>query len=73
MLKLGSFRIFGLADGGRRANWVRFAFLRSGRLDGNPDFEIPGAKRDAAVWWAWLVTPPVFGVALSPITQRIIP
>ena len=25
------------------------------------------------VWWAWLVTPPVFGVALSPITPRIIP
>ena len=24
-------------------------------------------------YWTWLVTPPVFGVALSLITQRIIP
>ncbi len=29
--------------------------------------EIPGSKRDAAVWWARFVTPPVFGVALSLI------
>ena len=25
--KLGSFRIFGSADGGRGANWVRFVFF----------------------------------------------
>ncbi len=34
-------------------NWVRFVYLRAHRSGGrNPDFEIPGSKRYAAVWWA---------------------
>ncbi len=37
--------------------------------EGKADFEIPGSKLDAAVAWAWSVTPPVFGVALS-LTMR---
>ncbi len=68
-------------------NWVRFAFfggggrmrlglfriIRPDRSGGNPDFEIPGSKRDAAVGWARFVTPPVFGVASSLIMGCIIP
>ncbi len=37
------------------------------RSGGNPDFEIPGLERDAGAGWARFVTPPVFGVALSPL------
>ncbi len=61
------FLVVGVAD------WVGFVKLHPGRLGGNPDFDILGSKRDAAVWRARFVTPPVFGVALSSITQRIIP
>ncbi len=39
----------------------------------NSDFGIPGSKRNAGVGWARFLTPPVFGVALSSITQHIIP
>jgi hypothetical protein len=69
-VKLGSFRRNEAGGGG---NWVRFAFFGrlGGRLGsfriiafrqigGDADFEIPGLKRDVAVGWAWLVTPPVF-------------
>ncbi len=54
--ELGSFRrssFWLLAIGcwpGR--NWVRFAYLHAHRSGGNPDFEIPGLKRDATVGWA---------------------
>jgi hypothetical protein len=61
------FLVVGVAD------WVGFVKLHPGRLGGNPDFDISGSKRDAAVWRARFVTPPVFGVALSSIRQRIIP
>ena len=41
--------------------------------EGDADIEIPGLERNATVVLARFMTPPVFGVALSPITQRIIP
>ena len=39
----------------------------------NADFENPGLERDARFGGHWFVAPPVFGVALSRITKRIIP
>ncbi len=75
-MKLGSFRIFGSADGGRGANWVRFAFFGSW---GYPAGGTGGlnlwrhALRAILFLWAWFVTPPVFGVALSLIMPCIIP
>ncbi len=48
-------------------NWVRFAFLGAHRSGENPDFEIPGLRRDAAVGLARFVIPPVFGVGASPL------
>ncbi len=67
------------AFGVRCLYWVRFALYAATdrweseiRTPMNRD-EIPGSKLDAGVGWAWFVTPPVFGVALSAITQRIIP
>ena len=43
------------------------------QIGGDADFEISGLELDATVLWARFVTPPVFGVALSLITHRIIP
>ncbi len=34
---------------------------------------VAGLRPAILFWWAWFVTPPVFGVALSLIMRRIIP
>ena len=66
LLKLGSFRInvgcrgtLGMREGAPAE--------RPGLNAGGP----PGAGDDS--FWARFVTPPVFGVAMSAITERIIP
>ncbi len=51
--------------------FVSFFFVSPDRVDA--DIEISGLERNAAVALTRFVTPPVFGVALSSITQRIIP
>ena len=69
---MGSFRILGSWPDGGTVDWVRFAYLGA-QIGGNADFEIPGSKRDAVVWWARFVTPPVFGAASSLTMGGIIP
>ncbi len=84
---MGLFRVFWLLAFGdwllACVNWVRlvespgeigFVSHNCVPIDrGDADFDIPGLERDAAVWWAWFVTPPVFGIALSSTMRRIIP
>ena len=80
MWELGSFRVFGARHAVPVRKLGSFRIIRPERspihgdkLCGNPDFEIPGSKRDAAVGWARFVTPPVFGFGLSSTLGGIIP